>query len=110
MLERKVIEELITSYKLRLSKMGYTEEKANVLSEILLEMYIWQIDNKVKHELEFPDKCQFGWYVSSRSCTAYYLHTNGKMYYGADESEDSTTGFFKTYQEALDAKSKYEYK
>jgi hypothetical protein len=71
-------------------------------------MYLWQVKNKIKHELDFPDQCQYGWYVSSKSCNAYYLHTDGEMKWGADESENDSTGYYYTYNDAFLAKQKYE--
>jgi len=71
-------------------------------------MYLWQVKNKTKHDLDEPDQTQYGWYVSSKSCNAYYLHTDGEVKYGADEDENNSKGYFKSYAEALETKRKYE--
>ena len=70
-------------------------------------MYLWQVKNKISHTLDIPDQNQFGWYIQSLDCGAYYLHTDGQMKWGADKSDEGTTGYFKTYREAWEAGSKY---
>lgn len=102
------MQDLIISYNMRLSKLGYKEEQSKKLSAILLEMHLWQVKHKVEHKLDFPEQCQYGWFIQSEDCGAYYLHTDGLMKWGADESENNSIGYFNTYNDAWMAKEKYE--
>lgn len=106
MLEQKAMEEIIESYRCRLLNMGYTEDMSNKLSAILFEMYLWELKNPTKHELDAPDQNQYGWYVQSLSCGAYYLHKDGEVKYGA-ETNDGSSGYFNSYSEAIEAISTY---
>ena len=101
MLEQETMKDLITSYNLRLSKMGYTEEQSRQLSSILLEMYLYQLDNKIKHELDYPNINQFGWYVESQSCRAYRLDIDGEM------KSWNECKYFKSYEEANQKRMEY---
>lgn len=90
--------------------MGYTEDQSNKLSAILLEMYFFELKNiGQKHELKDVEVNQYGWYIQSNTNWRYYLHNDGEMHDGTDK-DNKWSGYFKTEQEALDAKSKYESK
>lgn len=107
MLEQKAMEDLISSYKKRLLSMGYTEDQSNKLSAILLEMYLYQRKGIIKDTLHDVENSNYGWYVQSDTEPTYYLHSDGELHYGTDYAGE-WSGYFKTEQEALDAKSKYE--
>lgn len=109
MLEQNDIEALITLYRTKLLNMGYAEEQSNKLIAILLEMYYYQRKGLIKDKLRDVESSNYGWYVQSDDEPTYYLHSDGELYYGTDYA-DQWTGYFKSEQEAIDAKYKYESK
>lgn len=109
MLEQSKVQDLLTTHKARLSKLGYSENESNTLSAILLEMFLYQRDNFVKPTLRDVESSNYGWYVQCDSEPQLYLHKDGELHY-TTEYAGEWTGYFKTEQEALDAKSKYESK
>ena len=101
------MEDTINSYKLRLLNMGYTEEQSEQLSSILLEMFLYEKSGTLKHKLMEPEPSNYGWYVYSCEDMNYFLHSDGEVYRSTHHAGEYT-GYFKTEQEAINAKYKYE--
>lgn len=70
-------------------------------------MYYFQRSDKEKHTLCDVESSNYGWYVQSDLQPCYYLHTDGEMHNGTEYAGE-WTGYFKTEQQAIEAKAKYE--
>jgi len=70
-------------------------------------MFLYEKSGILKHKLGKVESSNYGWYVTSDENTSFYLHSDGEVHRSTHHAGEYT-GYFKTEQEAINAKNKYE--
>ena len=70
-------------------------------------MFLYEKSGILKHKLGKVELSNEGWYIPSDEDASFYLHSDGEVHRTTHYAGEYT-GYFKTKQEAIDAKSKYE--